>query len=46
MHTRDCVLGEVSAMDPQGQPVYRQSPGSQAFKAAIEKLVQTILHVI
>ncbi|XP_035465790.2 apolipoprotein B-100 isoform X2 [Scophthalmus maximus] len=37
MHTRDCVLGEVSAMDPQGQPVYRQSPGSQAFKAAIEK---------
>ncbi|XP_070776697.1 apolipoprotein B-100 [Enoplosus armatus] len=37
MHTRDCVLSEVSVMDPQGQPVYRQSPGSEAFQAAMQK---------
>ncbi|XP_071327155.1 apolipoprotein B-100 isoform X2 [Trachinotus anak] len=37
MRTRDCVLSEVSIMDPQGQPVYRQSPGSEAFQAAMEK---------
>ncbi|KAM6917506.1 apolipoprotein B-100 isoform 1-T1 [Lycodopsis pacificus] len=33
MHTRDCALREVSAMDPRGQP----SPGSEAFQAAMEK---------
>ncbi|XP_022055118.2 apolipoprotein B-100 isoform X1 [Acanthochromis polyacanthus] len=37
MHTRGCVLSEVSVMDPQGQPVYKQSPGSDAFQAAMEK---------
>uniref|UniRef100_A0A3Q1B7C0 Vitellogenin domain-containing protein n=1 Tax=Amphiprion ocellaris TaxID=80972 RepID=A0A3Q1B7C0_AMPOC len=37
MHTRGCVLSEVSIMDPQGQPVYKQSPGSEAFQAAMEK---------
>ncbi|XP_040916458.1 apolipoprotein B-100 [Toxotes jaculatrix] len=37
MHTRDCALSEVSVMDPQGQPVYRQAPGSEAFRAAMEK---------
>ncbi|XP_045919657.1 apolipoprotein B-100 [Micropterus dolomieu] len=37
MHTKDCALSEVSVMDPQGQPVYRQSPGSEAFRAAMEK---------
>lgn len=42
MHTRDCALSELSDMDPQGQPVYRQAPGSEAFQAAMEKLVQNI----
>ncbi|XP_032355767.1 apolipoprotein B-100 [Etheostoma spectabile] len=37
MHTRDCTLSEVSVMDAQGQPVYRQAPGSEAFKAAMER---------
>uniref|UniRef100_A0A672YEF9 Apolipoprotein Ba n=1 Tax=Sphaeramia orbicularis TaxID=375764 RepID=A0A672YEF9_9TELE len=37
LHTRDCALSEVSVMDPQGQPVYTQAPGSDAFKAAMEK---------
>lgn len=41
MHTRDCALSEVSVMDPQGQPVYRQAPGSEAFQAAMERLVQS-----
>ncbi|KAM4625194.1 apolipoprotein B-100 [Polymixia lowei] len=37
LHTRDCALSEVSVMDPQGQPVYRQAAGSEAFQAAMEK---------
>ncbi|KAF3844294.1 hypothetical protein F7725_007457 [Dissostichus mawsoni] len=37
MHTRDCALSEVSAMDPQGQPVYSQANGFAAFQAAMEK---------
>ncbi|XP_074517715.1 apolipoprotein B-100 isoform X1 [Sebastes fasciatus] len=37
MHTRDCAVSEVSDMDPQGQPVYRQALGSEAFQAAMEK---------
>uniref|UniRef100_A0A3B5BD93 Apolipoprotein B-100-like n=1 Tax=Stegastes partitus TaxID=144197 RepID=A0A3B5BD93_9TELE len=37
MHTTGCVLSEVSVMDPQGQPVYKQAPGSEAFQAAMEK---------
>ncbi|KAK5885887.1 hypothetical protein CesoFtcFv8_016980 [Champsocephalus esox] len=37
MHTRDCALSEVSAMDPQGQPVYSQARGFAAFQAAMEK---------
>ncbi|XP_068451587.1 apolipoprotein B-100 [Clinocottus analis] len=37
MHTRDCAIREVSFMDPQGQPVYRQTPGSEAFQAAMER---------
>lgn len=36
MHTRSCVLSEVSE-DPQGQSVYTQSPGSDAFQAAMAK---------
>ncbi|KAG7226132.1 hypothetical protein INR49_014226, partial [Caranx melampygus] len=36
MHTRGCVLSEVS-VDPQGQPGDTQSPGSDAFQAAMEK---------
>ncbi|KAM3871405.1 apolipoprotein B-100 [Diretmus argenteus] len=37
LHTRDCALSEVSVMDPQGQPVYRQAAGSQAFQASMER---------
>uniref|UniRef100_A0A3B4AKJ3 Vitellogenin domain-containing protein n=1 Tax=Periophthalmus magnuspinnatus TaxID=409849 RepID=A0A3B4AKJ3_9GOBI len=39
MHTTDCTLSEVSVMDPQGVPVYSPAPGSDAFKAAMEKSV-------
>lgn len=46
MHTRECALSEVSVMDPQGQPVYRQAPGSEAFQAAMEKLVKSIFDTI
>ncbi|XP_072221414.1 apolipoprotein B-100 [Leuresthes tenuis] len=38
MHTRDCALSEVSVMDPRGQPVYRPAPGSDAFKASMERI--------
>uniref|UniRef100_A0A3B4XVK3 Apolipoprotein B n=1 Tax=Seriola lalandi dorsalis TaxID=1841481 RepID=A0A3B4XVK3_SERLL len=38
MHTRDCVLSEVSIMDPEDQPIYRHSPSSHAFQSAMEKL--------
>ncbi|XP_069573562.1 apolipoprotein B-100-like [Brachyistius frenatus] len=37
LHTRDCILSEVSVIDPQGQPVYGQAAGSEAFQAAMEK---------
>ncbi|XP_075304075.1 apolipoprotein B-100 [Odontesthes bonariensis] len=37
MHTADCALSEVSVMDPRGQPVYTPAPGSDAFKASMEK---------
>ncbi|XP_027134523.1 apolipoprotein B-100 isoform X2 [Larimichthys crocea] len=37
MHTRDCALSEVSVINPQGDLVYRQATGSDAFKAAMEK---------
>ncbi|XP_041827365.1 apolipoprotein B-100 [Melanotaenia boesemani] len=37
LHTRHCALSEVSVMDPQGQPVYGPAPGSDAFKASMEK---------
>ncbi|XP_018553179.1 apolipoprotein B-100 [Lates calcarifer] len=37
MHTRDCALSEVSAVDPQDQLVYSQAPSSEAFQAAMEK---------
>lgn len=43
VHTRDCALSEVSVMDPQGQPMYKQAPGSDAFQAAMAKLVQHYL---
>lgn len=46
MHTRDCVLSEVSVMDPQGQPVYGPAPSSDAFQAAMLKLVQNIFHMV
>ncbi|XP_077945210.1 apolipoprotein B-100-like [Gasterosteus aculeatus] len=37
MHTRNCALREVSVMDPQGQSVYKHSPGSKAFHAAMQR---------
>uniref|UniRef100_A0A3P9M1Z9 Apolipoprotein Ba n=1 Tax=Oryzias latipes TaxID=8090 RepID=A0A3P9M1Z9_ORYLA len=36
MHTRDCTLSEASAVDPQGQPVYRPALGSDAFRTRME----------
>lgn len=37
MHTRDCTLSEASAVDPQGQPVYRHALGSDAFRTRMER---------
>ncbi|XP_072314359.1 apolipoprotein B-100 [Eucyclogobius newberryi] len=37
MRATDCAVSEVSVMDPQGQPVYAAAPGTEAFKAAMEK---------
>lgn len=45
IHTRDCVVTEMSVMDPRGHPVYKQAPGSEAFQAAMEQLVKNFLAV-
>ncbi|KAM4724117.1 apolipoprotein B-100 [Anableps anableps] len=37
MHTRDCNVSEASAVDPQGEAVHSPVPGSDAFKASMEK---------
>ncbi|XP_062378186.1 apolipoprotein B-100 [Sardina pilchardus] len=37
LHTTECSLSEVSVIDAQGQPVYRQAAGSEAFQAAMER---------
>ncbi|XP_035990966.1 apolipoprotein B-100 isoform X2 [Fundulus heteroclitus] len=37
MHTRGCTVSEASTMDPQGEPIYSPAPGSDAFKASMEK---------
>ncbi|CDQ87058.1 unnamed protein product [Oncorhynchus mykiss] len=37
LHTANCALSEVSVIDPQGEPVYRQAAGADAFQAAMEK---------
>ncbi|XP_041668257.1 apolipoprotein B-100 [Cheilinus undulatus] len=37
MHTRDCALSELSAMDPGGQQVYSPASNSDDFKTAMEK---------
>ncbi|XP_050990114.1 apolipoprotein B-100 [Labeo rohita] len=37
LHTKECVLSEVSVIDAQGQPVYRQAAGAEAFQLAMEK---------
>ncbi|XP_041928257.1 apolipoprotein B-100 [Alosa sapidissima] len=37
LHTTECSLSEVSVIDPQGQPMYRQAAGSEAFQAAMER---------
>lgn len=46
MHTRDCTLSEVSFMDPQGHPVFERAPGSDAFKASMEKSVLNGVHTM
>lgn len=40
LRTTECVLSEVSVIDAQGQPVYRQAAGAEAFQAAMEKYVK------
>ncbi|XP_052000861.1 apolipoprotein B-100 [Xyrauchen texanus] len=50
LHTKECVLSEVSVIDAQGQPVYKQAAGSEAFQAAMEKyllnfVVEQVTHV-
>lgn len=40
LHTKECVLSEVSVIDAQGQPVYRQAAGAEAFQVAMEKYVE------
>ncbi|XP_056122383.1 apolipoprotein B-100 [Rhinichthys klamathensis goyatoka] len=37
LHTTECILSEVSVIDAQGQPVYRQAAGAEAFQVAMEK---------
>ncbi|XP_065144413.2 apolipoprotein B-100 [Paramisgurnus dabryanus] len=37
LHTTECALSEVSVIDAQGQPVYRQAAGAEAFQVAMEK---------
>lgn len=37
MHTRGCVLREVSYTGPTGRRVYMSAPGSDAFQGAMEK---------
>lgn len=40
LHTTECILSEVSVIDAQGQPVYRQAAGAEAFQVAMEKYVE------
>ncbi|XP_073682716.1 apolipoprotein B-100 [Garra rufa] len=37
LRTTECILSEVSVIDAQGQPVYRQAAGAEAFQLAMEK---------
>uniref|UniRef100_A0A8C1G4P6 Apolipoprotein B-100-like n=1 Tax=Cyprinus carpio TaxID=7962 RepID=A0A8C1G4P6_CYPCA len=37
LRTTECVLSEVSVIDAQGQPVYKQAAGAEAFQLAMEK---------
>ncbi|XP_036449677.1 apolipoprotein B-100 [Colossoma macropomum] len=37
LRTTDCSLSEVTVIDAQGQPVYSSAPGTELFKAAMEK---------
>lgn len=39
LHTTECTLSEVSVIDTQGQPVYRQAAGAEAFQVAMKKYV-------
>jgi len=40
LHTTECILSEVSVINAQGQPVYRQAAGAEAFQVAMEKYVE------
>ncbi|XP_026789738.3 apolipoprotein B-100 [Pangasianodon hypophthalmus] len=37
LHTTECALSEVTDIDAQGQPVYTSAPGTESFKAAMER---------
>uniref|UniRef100_A0AAY4AYW0 Vitellogenin domain-containing protein n=1 Tax=Denticeps clupeoides TaxID=299321 RepID=A0AAY4AYW0_9TELE len=37
LHTSECSLSEVSVIDSQGKAVYKQTAGSLAFQAAMER---------
>lgn len=43
LHTKECILSEVSIIDAQGHPVYRQAAGAEAFQLAMEKYVEKLL---
>ncbi|XP_038144044.1 apolipoprotein B-100 isoform X1 [Cyprinodon tularosa] len=45
MVTRDCSLSEVSTMDGQPEPFYSPAPGSDVFRASMEKSpLRVIVH--
>ncbi|KAM9466083.1 apolipoprotein B-100 [Clarias gariepinus] len=37
LRTTECALSEVTDIDAQGQPVYTSAPGTESFKAAMER---------
>ncbi|KAK2843259.1 hypothetical protein Q7C36_011474 [Tachysurus vachellii] len=37
LRTTECALSEVTDIDAQGQPVYTSAPGTETFRAAMER---------
>ncbi|KAI5616809.1 apolipoprotein B-100, partial [Silurus asotus] len=37
LRTTECALREVTDIDAQGQPIYTATPGTESFKAAMER---------